>query len=171
MLPKRIIEKARIAAVNFHPGPPEYPGSGCINFALYDGRDSYGVTAHLMNEKVDNGPILECRRFPIRDADNLASLLDRTHEELTKLSLDFIRGVDGRGADFVKEKQVDFESINWQGEARRIAELDKLQEVDPNISAAELERVIRATYIEGHPPRINLHGYEFQLRSDKRRSD
>ena len=47
VLPKRLIDKASIAAINFHPAPPEYPGSGCINFALYDEVNEYGVT-HIL---------------------------------------------------------------------------------------------------------------------------
>ena len=63
ILKKNLIDKAQIAAINFHPGPPEYPGSGCLNFALYDNSKEYGVTVHLMNDKVDNGKIIECLRF------------------------------------------------------------------------------------------------------------
>ncbi len=36
ILPKSLINKAKIAAINFHPGSPEYPGSGCLNYALYE---------------------------------------------------------------------------------------------------------------------------------------
>ena len=37
---------------------PKYPGSGCINWALYDNAEDFGVTAHLMT-KVDDGPIIK----------------------------------------------------------------------------------------------------------------
>ena len=33
ILPKALLERAGRAAINFHPGPPEYPGIGCTNFA------------------------------------------------------------------------------------------------------------------------------------------
>ena len=75
VLPKRLIDSASIAAINFHPAPPEYPGSGCINFALYDEVSGYGVTAHFMNELVDNGKIIEVRRFPVAPYDNLPTVL------------------------------------------------------------------------------------------------
>ena len=88
ILPKRLIDKASIAAINFHPAPPEYPGSGCINFALYDEVSEYGVTAHVMNELVDNGKIFEVRRFPVTPFDNLPSVLSRTHSELLNLCSD-----------------------------------------------------------------------------------
>lgn len=168
ILPAYLLEQAEIAAINFHPAPPEYPGSGCINFALYDDCDSYGVTAHLMNEKIDNGKILECRRFPVRSSDNLASILERTHSELEGLCIDFVTQISQRGSAFIEERLETNKDIEWRGEARRMAELEALQLIDPEVSAEELERIIRATYLEGFPPKIKLHGYEFALVSDKK---
>ncbi|MCK5346414.1 MAG: hypothetical protein KAR20_23550, partial [Candidatus Heimdallarchaeota archaeon] len=55
IVPKHILEKTTKWNINFHPGPPEYPGIGCFNFALYDEANEYGVTAHIMEEKVDSG--------------------------------------------------------------------------------------------------------------------
>src|SRR4051812_40062356 len=39
IIPGKVLEKASMAALNFHPGPPEYPGIGCTNFAIYDEAD------------------------------------------------------------------------------------------------------------------------------------
>jgi methionyl-tRNA formyltransferase len=36
IIPAAVLEKATWAAINFHPGPPEYPGIGCTNFAVYN---------------------------------------------------------------------------------------------------------------------------------------
>ena len=85
VLPKSLLKKASIAAVNY-PGPPEYPGSGCINFALYDEVNEYGVTAHIMNSKVDNGDILEVKRFKINMNTNLK-------EALLKLTMSYFNFV------------------------------------------------------------------------------
>src|SRR5687767_10575563 len=37
VVPPWLLEQALGAAINFHPGTPEYPGIGCCNFALYEG--------------------------------------------------------------------------------------------------------------------------------------
>jgi methionyl-tRNA formyltransferase len=163
VLPKALIDKAKITAVNFHPAPPEYPGSGCINFALYDEVEEYGVTAHIMNELVDNGAILEVRRFPITPCDSLSTVLRRTHSELSNLCSDFISGIYLFGATFIEKKLKISKSENWNGKARLLKELDGLQKVNFNISEDELKRVVRATYIEGYPPIIELHGFKFRL--------
>jgi methionyl-tRNA formyltransferase len=166
LLPKLLIDKASIAAINFHPAPPEYPGSGCINFALYDEVSEYGVTAHVMNELVDNGKILEVRRFPVTPHDNLLTVLSRTHSELLNLCSDFISGLYSDGEKFLKEKLAISGDEAWRGNARRLKELDALQKIDINVSEKELKRIIRATYIDGYPPKIELHGFTFRLKLD-----
>lgn len=168
VLPKLLIDRARIAAINFHPAPPEYPGSGCVNFALYDEVSEYGVTAHLMNELVDNGKILELRRFPVKPIDNLPALLSRTHDELFNLCSDFISGLYFDGENFLKEKLTVSEAEVWRGKARYLKELDALQNIDKNVSEKELKRIIRATYIDGYPPKIDLHGFTFRLELDEK---
>lgn len=166
VLPKALIDKASIAAINFHPAPPEYPGSGCINFALYDEVSEYGVTAHIMNEVVDNGKILEVRRFPVTSCDNLTTVLARTHSELLNLCSHFISGVYSEGEKFLKKKLTLAEAEVWRGKARLLKELDALQKIDTNVSEEELMRLIRATYIEGYPPTVELHGFKFRLELD-----
>ena len=58
VLPNILIERAKIAAINFHPGSPAYPGSGCYNFALYNQAEQYGVTCHHLVKRVDSGDII-----------------------------------------------------------------------------------------------------------------
>jgi hypothetical protein len=58
--------------INFHPGPPERRGSGCVNFAIAAGDESYGVTCHYIDEEVDHGSIIEVRRFPMSESDGVA---------------------------------------------------------------------------------------------------
>ena len=163
VLPKALLNKAKIAAINFHPAPPEYPGSGCINFALYDGAEDYGVTAHVMNELVDNGAILEVRRFPITPGDDLSTVLQRTHSELSNLCSDFISGIYSFDAEFIEKKLKTSKNVKWNGEARLIKEVNELQKVNFGISEDELKRVVRATSLQGHQPVIDLHGFKFRL--------
>ena len=103
-LPYSLFEKASIAAINFHPWPPEYPGSGCLNFALYDNSKKYGVTVHLMNDKIDNRKIIECSRFLISNDDNIDSLLKKTYAELFKLSQGITKGLFLNKDNFLNKK-------------------------------------------------------------------
>ncbi len=165
ILPSWLICKAKIAAVNFHPAPVEYPGSGCINFALFDGAKQYGVTAHVMNEKVDNGPVLECRRFPVLPLDSVDTLLARTHLKLADLFFDVVTDLVIGGKDSLKTRIDNSSDEIWRGAATKMKDLEKLQVVPVNINEDGLKRLIRATYTEKFPPYINLFGYKFILTS------
>ena len=53
-----------------------------------------------------------------------------------------------------------------RGEARQLKDLVALQEIDKDVSEQELKRLIRATNIDGYPPKIELHGFTFRLEID-----
>jgi len=161
ILPKYIIDKAKIAAVNFHPAPPEYPGSACLNLALYEGANEYGVTSHIINEKVDNGTILECRRFPILPLDSVDTLLSRAHIKLIDLFLDVVTDLVLGGKDALDKKIKLSSTEKWRGDATKMKDIEKLRVLPVNVSETELKRIIRATYTEKFPPYINLFGYKF----------
>jgi methionyl-tRNA formyltransferase len=78
---KKILESAKVAAINFHPAPPEHPGVGCASYAIFEalteGKWEYGVSAHLMEEEYDAGAILKVLRFPIAQNDYCDTLFDR----------------------------------------------------------------------------------------------
>ena len=58
ILPKKITDST--LCINFHPGPPEHPGSCSANWALYNHDSEFGVTAHFMNDLVDNNFWFDC---------------------------------------------------------------------------------------------------------------
>lgn len=80
VVPQALLDRAESAAINFHPASPDYPGIGCVNFALYEDASSYGATCHHMEATVDTGPIIEVVRCPVRPDDTVASLLERSYD-------------------------------------------------------------------------------------------
>lgn len=117
-----------------------------------------------MDEKIDNGAIIECRRFPILKEDNVSTLLARAHLETFDLLVDTTNGLARDGESFLNKKLESSRNEKWTGKAKKMAEIDKLQVVSPNCSKEELERLIRATYTPDFPPEIHMHGYKFVLR-------
>lgn len=62
-------------AVNLHGSLlPEYRGRATAFWPLYYGDDRAGVTAHLMTDEWDAGPIVERRSVPIADDETVHSL-------------------------------------------------------------------------------------------------
>ena len=73
----------------FSSPPSVYPGSGCLNFALFEDAKYYGVTAHHMNEKIDDGDIIMLKNFLFREKITLR-VLKKTYIELYNLFCKFI---------------------------------------------------------------------------------
>ena len=166
ILPQWLIARAEQAAVNIHPGPPEYRGSGCLNWALYDGVADYGVTAHFMNEQVDAGRIIDVVRFGIHEDDSVSTLLRRTHEHSLDLAKDLVQGIANYGHKFLHSRANLASNEKWSGPARRMESVDSLSRVDSSMSRTQIERVIRATHTSEFPTYVEIFGYRFLLNTE-----
>ena len=82
IIPKKLLNSTKKWNINFHPGPPNYPGTGCFNFAIYDNARKYGATAHIMNSAVDTGKIIAVKEFAVNDNETVDSLSRITYEAL-----------------------------------------------------------------------------------------
>ena len=143
VIPASVLAGSRLA-LNFHPGPPEYPGIGCYNFALYDGAEQYGVTCHEMAPRVDSGRIVKTSRFPILAQDTVASLKERSMGYLLVLFYDVMAGVISRRA-------LEYSGDQWTREPYTRRELDALCRLTRDMDAAEVKRRVRATTFPGAP--------------------
>ena len=163
ILPKFLLDSTKHFNINFHPGSPKYPGSGGINLALLNGDKEFGVTAHLMDEKVDAGQIIECRNFNIKDSDDLLILLDRTHDFLFCLFLELTTKLSEHGNQFINES-IKNNCYAWSEKKTNISEIDKLQTISANISKSELENRIRSLNHPNFPLEVNIHDYVFTIK-------
>jgi methionyl-tRNA formyltransferase len=74
-LKRPILQLPVLGCVNVHFGMlPRYRGLMPVFHALMNGESSFGVTVHVMDEKLDNGDILVQRAVPIEPGDTLDSL-------------------------------------------------------------------------------------------------
>ena len=68
IIPKEVLVLARLGAIGIHPSLlPKYRGASPIQSALLAGEEDSGVTAYLLDEKMDNGPILDRRGAKVKD--------------------------------------------------------------------------------------------------------
>jgi methionyl-tRNA formyltransferase len=77
IVPRHILGQLGYGAYNFHPGPPHFPGWAPEFFAIYHQATEFGATAHIMTERVDEGPIVGVELFPVPkyiDVSNLSRL-------------------------------------------------------------------------------------------------
>jgi len=60
------IDSCRLGIVNLHPAPlPDYRGCNSYSHAIINGDKEYGVSLHYVNNKIDQGNLIEVDRFPI----------------------------------------------------------------------------------------------------------
>ena len=78
IVPRPYLEQLTLEPINFHPAPPSLPGKEPVARAFEDGVTHYGVTAHIMAEKVDTGPIITVSAFDVPSGLNEAALRYRT---------------------------------------------------------------------------------------------
>lgn len=154
-----MLDRASCEALNFHPGPPEYPGFGCNNQALYRGADTYGVTCHRMNARPDAGEILDVVRFPVFPEDDVASLLRRTCQHQI---LQFYRIVDRIACGTELRPSGD----TWTRKAFTRKDLAELMTLKAEMSADEVLKRVRATRHGHSGPSLEFAGLTFKLASD-----
>lgn len=159
VVPEPLLMRARRAAINYHPGSPDYPGIGCVNFALYDGAPEFGVTCHHMAGRVDTGEIIAVKRFPVFSTDDVASLLARTYDFQLTLFYEVTAFLLGEGG-------LPVSSERWTRRPYTRREVDQLSTVTSEMTAEEIARRARATTFGPFRPTLVLHGRAFELRTD-----
>jgi methionyl-tRNA formyltransferase len=137
VIPADLLERAEIA-INFHPGPPEYPGYGCNNFAIYEGAREYGVTCHHMAARVDTGAIVAVKRFPVFASDNAGTLLARAYDFQLALFYDIL----GR---MIRGEPLPVSSERWTREPFTRKQFEELERMTPDMTREEIARRKRAT--------------------------
>ncbi len=144
IVPADVLGNARAAAVNIHPGTPEYPGIGAANFALYEGAVTFGATLHHMAPQVDTGPIIKVRRFPVTQDETLESIARETYIAVDYL-LGWLIAQIIAGTPLLESRE------RWTRRPFRRTELDALQRCDASMSTDELAGRWHANYMAGLP--------------------
>jgi len=159
IIPQKILEKSKFGGINVHTGSPSFPGSGAVNWALYEGASNFGITIHETRNAVDAGEIKKIYSFEIYAFDNFDTLSDRSDSQSYLAFCDFFKEyLNSKNNDEIPKIEA-----RWARKARKINELDRLESIDPSVPKDELERIIRATVSENRAPYIQLYGYIFKL--------
>lgn len=137
ILPQSVLDIPPYNCINLHPSLlPRYRGPTPIPAAILAGDDVTGATIMLIERKVDSGPILAQREFPIDPSDTMFSLT----EKLAKASADLLMDMlpDWFARTITPRPQRDEDATY----TKTISKSDG--EVDWNLSAIDLWRRARA---------------------------
>lgn len=162
ILDLEIIRRAKYGAINFHPSLPKYRGVGGVNYALYNNDKYFGSTAHIINQKIDNGDIIHVKKFRIFKTDNLVSLLEKCHFKMLNQALFIIRKLKTNNL-FLKKQIKKSRKYKW-GKYKSLKQLNDFYEINKNVSENQLKRKIKSTLINDFKPYIKLHNNIFYLK-------
>jgi len=159
ILPIDLLKATRKWAINFHPGPPEYPGIGCTNFAIYEEAYEFGVTAHVMEEKVDSGRIINVKRFPIQKRDTVYSLTQRCYDYILVQFYEVLNYI-------FKNNSLPKCNENWGRKPFTRRQLNNLCRITNDMTNEEIKRRIRAVTYPGMPGAyIEIFGEIFEYKN------
>lgn len=163
IVPKALLDTAQKAALNFHPGPPAYPGTGCYNFALYGGAKEYGVTVHHMQEKVDSGKIVMTSYFDVSPLETVETMKLKS---MNHLLFCFDKLLSCIAAD----KPLPESQETWLRRPFTRKEMRALFEIDPSTQdEQEIRRRIRAAeYPSSTGAYVMAGGRRFYLPQENR---
>lgn len=145
-------------AINFHPGPPEYPGWAPSHFARYERATEFGATVHVMVERVDAGPIIDVARFSIPPDISVLGLEGLAYGHLAHL---FWRMAKSLASDSAAPPAL---QVEWGRRKYSRRAYRAICDIPLDIAKDELERrlnVFGGNHF-GIGPTINLHGVEFR---------
>ena len=159
---KSVRKKIKINSFNFHPGPPEYPGFGCYNFAMLDKVNFYGSTVHIINDKFDSGKIINVKKFKFSYKKfNLEKLIRKTHENVIKQAKDFINDI--------QNKKLKIEgNLKWKKKAYTKKEFETAREIKLNDTSKNVLKKIKAfSYKNYESVYLNFKVLKFEQKTIK----
>jgi methionyl-tRNA formyltransferase len=151
-----LLSAVKMAAINFHTAPPAYPGRGGCSYALYNQDKEYGVTAHLMTDKIDDGPIMDVLRFPIPQGCTAGHLHNLAMAKIPVLAEQVIGQINSTiGLKPCPDEQ-------WGGPAKTQDDLLDFMKLTTNTSEAVLRRKLDALRYPGKKgPYLMYRGMKF----------
>jgi len=156
ILPPDVLAVPRLGCVNVHASLlPRFRGAAPIQWAIAHGDEETGVCLMLMDEGLDTGPVLACRRQPIAADETSAGL----HQKLAALGGALLR------EELPRYLRGELEAVAQPAEGAVYAPMIQKDDgrLDFTRSARELERRVRAftpwpgafTHLEG--ARLKVH--------------
>lgn len=172
-IPPEVFNLPKSGTLNVHDSLlPAYAGFAPLIWALINGENEVGVTAHMMDEELDAGDIVLQRAVPVAPTDTATDLFHKTiglYGPIVLDALDLI-AVGGRQwirqdrskASFFHKRSIEDSRIDWTWPAQDIANLVRAQS-DPYPNAftfhrGERIRILQASVSEkcygGTPGRV-----------------
>jgi methionyl-tRNA formyltransferase len=156
LLPKEILQSAKVC-LNVHGSLlPEYAGARTLNWVIACGEKRSGVTVHVVDEGVDTGPILLQRSFPLSPFETGRSLYRKTLAFEPQVVLEALALYEAKGLSAVRPQT---------GPATRHPDrVPEHSRLDPTRPLIELVDQIRAADPDAYPAFFEIEGQRVCVR-------
>jgi methionyl-tRNA formyltransferase len=147
-----------LRTINCHAGKlPFYRGRNVLNWALINDEKEFGITVHYIDEGIDTGDLILQRCYPITDADDYATLLERAYDGCAHVLYDGIKAVQ-RG-DARTTPQSSIHPLGFYCSRRREGD----ERLDWNRSSREVFNFVRAVCRPGPQALTRLGDSEIRI--------
>ena len=116
-----------------------------------------------MNNKIDEGKIIDVVKFKIKKKENIVSLLEKTNKHLLRQVIRITNQLL-KNPLLIKKLIKKFVNIKWTNKIKKKSYLNKFYKINTNISKKSFEKKIRCTNTEKFKPYIILHKKIFLLK-------
>ncbi len=164
-LPAEVFDAPKYGTLNIHDSLlPKYTGFSPLIWALINGEEEVGLTAHLMDEELDAGDIVLQRSTTVGPTDTVTDLFHRTIDMIGPITLDALDLIasgrtdwtpqDRSQATFFHKRAPQDSHVDWSWPAEVIERFVRAQS-DPYPNAfAEFKgrrvRILKASVSRGH---------------------
>jgi [ribosomal protein S5]-alanine N-acetyltransferase len=105
---RKMISSAKIGVLNIHPGKlPNYRGNSAPEWAIYSDDEVY-LTAHMIDEGIDTGPIIKEKILNYRGFDSYYKLRANIYAHCSEVLIDSLEIINKNipgGTFFIKQKE------------------------------------------------------------------
>ncbi|OYY94505.1 MAG: formyl transferase [Hydrogenophilales bacterium 28-61-23] len=136
---QRLIDATKYKIINCHAGKlPFYRGRNIINWALINDEAEFGITVHYVDDGIDTGDIILQKTYPITDADDYATLLERAYSGCGQVLYDAIKKI--QAGNVVRIKQSEIHPTGFYCSARKEGD----ENLDWSMTSREVFNFVRA---------------------------
>ena len=144
IIPSNLLNLTKLGCINIHASIlPRWRGAAPMEYALFSGDRTTGISYMRMTEGLDEGPVLETQECKIESKDNLDSIENKLLSLSNRHLLDFLKklelgGLQEKNQDetqvtFAPKIDTRFQLINWNKRSEEIER--KIKSLDSKYGA------------------------------------
>jgi methionyl-tRNA formyltransferase len=160
ILNKKILNNCKIA-VNFHPSLPKYRGVGGANYAIINKDKNFGSTAHIIDDKIDHGRIIDIKKFKINKNIKLKDLINKTHKNMLLQAMKLFKDILLNEDKLLKK--INKCKIKWSKNYGDVKKLNDFYTLKIDVNKSFFKRYINATVFNSFIPKVEINGVKFNL--------